>query len=210
MNTVDMLRIAREVRGDCAMRVSSEFRDLVLGTQIDLSCKLKDAAGRAISPWRMIQLSVPVFTHPGNAARAEEELDDTVRHEIAHILTPGDGHESMWWWVYRALGGCHDTRFHYLATPRPPGTIWCTGCGSRVASCGKSSANWVADMVVSGCCGVRCCSRRPGPTQDILPFKDEPTDSGGKGDTAGRFESHNAGNGASSDGAPSVRGEQPS
>lgn len=168
MNDLDMLRIAKRARRDCALRVPYEFQEHVLSVRIELSMKLICAAGKASTWKRAIRLSLPILTHPLNAERASESLDDIVRHEIAHVLTPGDGHGQAWWWCYRHLGGRSHSRFHDLVVPKPRGGIWCPGCGRRVAACNPRDASRLAFRLVSECCERTCRERPPAPTQLLL------------------------------------------
>jgi len=42
-----------------------------------------------------------------NAAMADDEIMDTVTHEVAHVLTPGDGHGPRWLAKMIELGCSH-------------------------------------------------------------------------------------------------------
>ncbi len=165
MNVAEMMPVAKQTRLDCAGRVPPEYRESILKVRIELSMRLRSAAGKASPLIRSIRLSIPIFTHPRNAERAAESLDDAVRHEIAHVLTPGDGHGRAWWLCYRHFGGRSQSRFHDLVTPKPRAGIWCPGCGSRVASCRRRDAFWVSLQTVSECCELRCRPKPPTPTQ---------------------------------------------
>ena len=165
MNDLDMLRIAKQTRRDCALRVPYEFQEFVQSVRIELSKRLLCAAGKASARKRSIRLSLWIFTHPGNAGRAAEALDDVVRHEIAHLLTPSEGHGPTWWRCYRHLGGRSENRFHNLVVPKPRGGIWCPGCARRVAACDPRRAVWLSLQVVSECCELPCQANPPTPTQ---------------------------------------------
>lgn len=168
MNDLEMLRIAKQTRRECALRVPYELQEFVLSVRIELSKRLLYAAGKAFARHRSIRLSLWIFTHPRNAHRAADALDDTVRHEIAHVLNPCDGHGEAWWRSYRHLGGKRNSRFHNLVVPKPRGWILCPGCGSRVAACEPQVIPWLSSELVSACCELRCWPRRPVPTQGLL------------------------------------------
>jgi predicted SprT family Zn-dependent metalloprotease len=88
------------------------------------------------------------------AARTYEGTMDTIRHEIAHALTRGDGHGSRWQTKFKELGGNGERLWtgDTLVKPEAVQGIYegtCPGCGrkvnkhrmpSRITSCGKCSS----------------------------------------------------------------------
>lgn len=62
----------------------------------------------------------------------EEQVRDTILHEIAHALTPGHHHDSVW--RQKAIEiGCNGSRCYSpdnVNTPQAPYTATCNGCGT--------------------------------------------------------------------------------
>jgi predicted SprT family Zn-dependent metalloprotease len=78
---------------------------------------------------KRITLSKPLtFLNP------ESQVRDTILHEIAHALTPGDGHGQRWKAMCRQIGAnpqrCYDEG-EVIAPPRdrPRYRMGCTRCG---------------------------------------------------------------------------------
>jgi hypothetical protein len=59
-------------------------------------------------------------------------VEDTIRHEVAHAATPGDGHGPAWRTACKRLGAkpdrCHEGELAY--TPKPKWIGTCQGCFS--------------------------------------------------------------------------------
>ena len=78
---------------------------------------------------RAITLSAPL-----TALNPEAEVRDTLLHEIAHALTPGDGHGPRWKAACRRVGAkpvrCY-RETDVVAPPRPPARwqVGCPACG---------------------------------------------------------------------------------
>jgi predicted SprT family Zn-dependent metalloprotease len=78
------------------------------------------------------------LSRPLTLLNSIDEVRDTILHEIAHALTPGDGHGAKWKAACRAVGAapkrCYDDG-SVIAPPRreAPMLIGCTRC------------NWWAD-----------------------------------------------------------------
>jgi predicted SprT family Zn-dependent metalloprotease len=79
-----------------------------------------------------VKLSLPVFTDPDNT----HDFEDTVLHEIAHILAgPEAGHGRLWKRIAREIG-CSAQRCHKLKV-RPKREVskvfvYCNKCGIRL------------------------------------------------------------------------------
>ena len=77
------------------------------------------------------------FSQYWTARTSRDEFTDTVVHEIAHALTPGHGHDSVWMAKAQALGGTGRVRYDH--EPLPIDYPWqgvCEG-GHRTWSEGK-------------------------------------------------------------------------
>lgn len=61
--------------------------------------RLKNTLGRCNYTKRLIELSASFIENNG-----VEQVLDTILHEIAHALTPGDGHGEVWKAMCRKLG----------------------------------------------------------------------------------------------------------
>jgi predicted SprT family Zn-dependent metalloprotease len=130
-----MLEVASDELARVLVVETDPFRrGWLRAAHFELNGRLTSTAGRAYSKGRragLVQISVRIFAHPDNAHRAEKELRDTVRHELAHLATPGHGHDRLWERVARSYGDsgdrCHDLA---VAAPRIYHTfrLSCTGC----------------------------------------------------------------------------------
>ena len=85
--------------------------------------------GSCRSRQKLITLSKPLAF-----LNDEEQVRDTILHEIAHALTPGDGHGEMWKRICRQIGAdprrCY-TDEQVVSPPRrsAPYEIGCAFCG---------------------------------------------------------------------------------
>ena len=106
--------------------------------------------GRTWPDRRRITLSAALV-----AANAPEVVRDTMLHEIAHGLTPDDGHGERWRHQAAALGADPKRRYDSgrVRAARPRGR--CPSCGATFYR--KQDG---------GACG-RCCERHNGGNYDI-------------------------------------------
>ena len=62
---------------------------------------------------------------------SEEEVEDTLLHEIAHALTPGHGHDDYWRIKCVSIGGSGKISGSYAVKVIPRWIGTCPGCGNR-------------------------------------------------------------------------------
>jgi len=109
--TAVLLKTARELlRSLGAKRIAIELR-------VEWNSRLKTAAGRADHRQKLISLNPRLVEHP-------EEIDRTLRHELAHILAQFRAgrrrispHGSEWQQACRDLGIAGEKRCHTLPFP---------------------------------------------------------------------------------------------
>lgn len=80
------------------------------------------------------RLKVITLSRPLTLLNREVEVRDTLLHEIAHALTPGDGHGARWRAKCREIGArprrCYDDRSVASPPRRPARYEWgCRACG---------------------------------------------------------------------------------
>jgi len=109
MNANEIIRRANEIRD----RLIVEHPDLAAGLRgvtFKVSARMTRSAGNARPAKGLVTLSLPFFSNPDNAG----EFENTVTHEIAHILSPStrqypgqrrDPHGPHWKAMHRRLGG---------------------------------------------------------------------------------------------------------
>jgi SprT protein len=109
--TAVLLKTARELLCSLgAKRIATELR-------VEWNSRLKTAAGRADHRQKLISLNPRLVEHP-------EEIDRTLRHELAHILAQFRAgrrrispHGSEWQQACRDLGIAGEKRCHTLPFP---------------------------------------------------------------------------------------------
>ena len=109
--TAVLLQTARELlRSLGATRIATELR-------VEWNSRLKTAAGRADYRQKLISLNPRLVAHP-------EEIDRTLRHELAHILAEFRAgrrrispHGPEWQQACHDLGIADEKRFHTLPFP---------------------------------------------------------------------------------------------
>tara|TARA_R100000152_G_C6741643_1_gene165439 strand:- start:429 stop:917 length:489 start_codon:yes stop_codon:yes gene_type:complete len=121
------------------MRLKNEFPEHASRLDMihyDWSRNMTRAAGNARPHSGRIRFSIKIWTDRRNQANIESEFRNTVLHEIAHVLTPGHGHDATWQRVALEIG-CNGERYHELATPKAqrPKKLYpwtCCVCGEEI------------------------------------------------------------------------------
>ena len=117
-------------RADRLMREYPELDDV----RIRVSARMTRSAGcvrvkarHGHVYYRELVLSYPVFVNPDN----EHDLDDTILHEMAHLIVGhGHGHDIVWYEKCREIG-CSGAVYHDLDIPaRHTRPVRCEKCGS--------------------------------------------------------------------------------
>ncbi len=105
-----------------------------------------------------IEVSFKIFeTHP-----TSENLIDTIRHEIAHLLAPGDGHGAEWKRQCKLIG-CRDEQYAQYEEVKVlhesmtrTFELTCTSCGEVIAHMTRKrrpSDSWMSRHRHAGCGG---------------------------------------------------------
>jgi predicted SprT family Zn-dependent metalloprotease len=100
-----------------------------------------------------------------------EEVRDTILHEIAHALVPGDGHGPKWKAVAKGIGAKPQRCYDSARVASPEGKI--VGTCPR---CGKETRRFKRPTVLRAC--GRCCKEfNRGKYSDLFAFvwRDERT-----------------------------------
>ena len=107
----DIQAEARAIRD----RLAAEHPELagkLRGIDIATSTRMTRSAGNANYARKTVKLSVPFFADEHNF---ETHLENTVKHELAHLLAgQGTGHGPAWRAMHRRLGGTAE-RTHDMA-----------------------------------------------------------------------------------------------
>ena len=109
----------------------------------ELNARLRTSAGRANSLGR-VQLNPRIYAEAEN----ERNFDNTVRHEIAHVVVGTEhGHDGVWRRKFEEYGGngkrCHSMRKGVVKVRRRTVPVECADCGQRM-NVGMVRANRMA------------------------------------------------------------------
>lgn len=103
----------------------------ISNTRLEVNPRLTRSIGRARTNYgnsgSMVEISARVFAIPQNA----RVLPEVFLHEIAHVATPGCGHDAVWQYAARAIGSVGSRLLRLPAeppTPRAPFVFRCS-CG---------------------------------------------------------------------------------
>jgi predicted SprT family Zn-dependent metalloprotease len=94
---------------------------------------------------KLISLSKPL-----TILNNESQVKDVILHEIAHALTPGEGHSMVWKRMAKSIGCCGERCYSSskIVTPQSKYSAVCVGCGythkkhkkpKYISSCGFCS-----------------------------------------------------------------------
>lgn len=133
MNALQLLQRAVAIRNVAAERFP-EWRDILLGTRIEVSQRMKRSGGTAQGLLKLVTLSGPLLQKPEN----EGEILNTVLHELAHVVARNihgfniKSHGPEWCAIAVALG-CNGRRCHQMKTePRKVAMLVCDRCAAQV------------------------------------------------------------------------------
>lgn len=146
------------------------YRQRIARAHFHVSSRMTSSAGKAFVPcpgfedtpqaWKVV-ISLPIFADPRNTERAQEQLEETIRHELAHLACPHtEGHGPLWKQAALAVGAKPE-RGHDMAVirrerrPRKRYKIACQECGKEAGT--KIARNrptqWLANRVHMNCGG---------------------------------------------------------
>jgi predicted SprT family Zn-dependent metalloprotease len=156
-----ILEVAREELVRFREIATDEERVLLQTAHFKLNRRLTKAAGRASArqghvSFGKVELSPKIFLDPKNAEVFEEELRDTVRHELAHLLAGVDaGHGPAWAALAPRFGFVPSPKAVHLrrSVNRRRFLILCAKCDRHLATKrqARRPSAWVARRR-SGCC----------------------------------------------------------
>ncbi len=105
----ELLKSARSIRDEVADRFP-EYAETLKACTFRI-WSMSSCAGRAWPHMKLVKLSRSYYSCENNFAR---DFRDTVLHEMAHILTPGQNHNQNWKNVAIKIG-CNGNRCHSLS-----------------------------------------------------------------------------------------------
>jgi len=110
---VNILQRCEEIRAELLLQLPSKFHSDLRAIQFEVSKTMTVCAGKAWPRKKLVRISGTIFRDSRNAHRSEAQLDDTIRHEVAHVIVgPGHGHDWVWQDCARACGArpekCHN------------------------------------------------------------------------------------------------------
>lgn len=95
------------------VRSSHPLGNLLVDARLEATGSLTSCAGRAYVDKRLIEISDVIFARNQN----EAALKNTILHEIAHLLTPNQGHNEVWKVTAQQIG-CDGEQYHEMKTGR--------------------------------------------------------------------------------------------
>lgn len=95
-------------------RLQAEWPDELADWKIEVSARITASGGYCYQSKKLIRIAEwQVLRAP------KRELLDTIRHEVAHALTPGHGHDELWQFACLLTGAkpkrCYDDEYIPLA-----------------------------------------------------------------------------------------------
>ena len=129
-------REANAIRSKC-MEMCPQYADTLKRIVFQVSHRMTNHAGYARYRDMSVKLSAAFYSNPGNF---EEDLENTVTHEMAHLVVgPANGgrpHGPQWRMVHRAMGGdgkcTHSLELAEGYKRKPRQMVPCPVCGENM------------------------------------------------------------------------------
>ena len=163
----NILSIAREELSAAKAKTTGENRERLERAYFQISNRMTSSGGSACvggPNTGRVKLSGPIFRDEANS---EQDLRNTVRHELAHIAVGrGHGHGPVWKRQAKALG-CTGDRCHQMVVAqssrraRFDWDVSCSSCGHQIGTLRNrcTVAKW-ANNRRTRCCGAPVSARK--------------------------------------------------
>tara|TARA_R110000850_G_scaffold272752_3_gene408256 strand:+ start:5550 stop:6065 length:516 start_codon:yes stop_codon:yes gene_type:complete len=164
----NILSIAREELTLALAATTGENHERLLRARFQISNRMTSSGGTATvggPNTGLVKLSGPIFRDEANS---EDDLRNTIRHELAHIAVGrGHGHGPVWKRMAKHLG-CTGDRCHTMVTaqakarPRFDWLLSCSSCGAKVGTARNRTtvAAWTSGKKVTRCCRAKLAAKK--------------------------------------------------